>query len=104
MQPTLFDMPARPEPYPITAGWKGTDTSREAAETVNTAIVRVMVEAWLLTHGPHTADEVADALGIDRLTVRPRCSELRRLGRLEDTGERRLNLSGRRAIVWRVMA
>ncbi len=101
MQPTLFDVP---QPYPIEAGWKATDTSREAAVSVDAATVRAVVEAWLTTHGPHTADEVAAGLKLSVLTVRPRCTELKRLHRILDTGERRPNLSGRRAIVWRVMA
>jgi hypothetical protein len=46
-----------------------------------------------------TPDEVAERLALSVLTVRPRCSELVRLGRFVDSGERRTNDSGRLAKV-----
>jgi predicted ArsR family transcriptional regulator len=46
-----------------------------------------------------TPDEVARRLEISVLTVRPRCSELVRRGRLVDNGVRRANASGRLAKV-----
>jgi hypothetical protein len=86
--------------YPHRAGWKATDTSYEAAATTDAATIRDLVVRWLRAHGPHTADETADALGLGCLTVRPRFSELRALDQLVDTGERHVNVSGKRAIVW----
>jgi predicted ArsR family transcriptional regulator len=56
----------------------------------------------LHAHGA-TADEIATELGESVLSVRPRVSELRALGEIEETGERRVNESGRRAIVWRTV-
>jgi|GEM_PF-1964770 len=47
-----------------------------------------------------TADEIAFAIGRGILTVRPRVSELARAGILTDSGARRPNSTGRRAIVW----
>lgn len=88
--------------YPESAGWKATDTSHEAAVTTDAATVRHLVVRWLRTHGPHTADETAAGLGLSLLTVRPRLSELRALDLVDDSGDRRLNVSGKRAIVWRV--
>ena len=49
-----------------------------------------------------TADEVADVLGLSILSIRPRVTELSRLGKIEDSGERRKNKSGKSAIVWRL--
>jgi len=49
-----------------------------------------------------TTDETAAGLGLSRLTVRPRFSELRARHQVVDTGARRLNDSGKRAIVWAV--
>jgi hypothetical protein len=46
-----------------------------------------------------TPDEVAHRLALSVLTVRPRCSELVRAGRLVDSGGRRANDSGRMAKV-----
>ena len=51
-----------------------------------------------------TPDEVAERLALSVLTVRPRCSELVRLGRFVDSGERRANDSGRLAKVLTVPA
>jgi predicted ArsR family transcriptional regulator len=47
-----------------------------------------------------TADEVAHALGESVLSVRPRICELGRTGKVQDTGRRRQNRSGRNAAVW----
>lgn len=53
------------------------------------------------THGL-TADEVAGVLDESILSIRPRITELKELGIVEDSGVRRLNASGKRATVWRV--
>lgn len=90
--------------YPIEAGFKRTDTSRQAAEKIDAATLRGKVLAIIQRHGPLTADEAAARLGMDKLSIRPRCTELRELGRLEDSGLRRLNSSGRKAIVWQLPA
>ena len=49
-----------------------------------------------------TADEAALFLSIDKLSIRPRFSELNRTGEIVDTGERRANDSGKKAIVWSI--
>ena len=88
--------------YPDTPGSKGTDTSAEAAEVVcpKVATLRADCLAMLMNRGPMTADECAGHIGVGILSIRPRFSELKRMGRISDTGERRSNYSGRRAIVW----
>jgi predicted ArsR family transcriptional regulator len=88
--------------YPVEAGFKRTDTSREAAERIDAKTLRAKVLATINLHGPLTADEAAARLNMSILSIRPRCTELRELGKLEDSGERRLNASGRKAIVWRI--
>lgn len=85
--------------YPTAAGFKSTDTSREAAESTPAASLRTAVLREL-ERGAGTADEIADRLKIDRLSIRPRLSELRNMGRVDDTGQRRVNASNKRAIVW----
>jgi DNA-binding transcriptional ArsR family regulator len=51
-----------------------------------------------------TADEIAERLGRSVLSVRPRVTELKRLGCVEDTGLRRKNVSGKSAAVVRAKA
>ena len=100
----LLDIINAPGRYPYEAGFKRTDTSREAAEKVDAATLRGKVLATIGREGPLTADEVAAKLRLSILSVRPRCTELRELGKLEDSGIRRANVSGRRAIVWQLPA
>jgi predicted ArsR family transcriptional regulator len=90
------------ESYPKEPGWKARETSRDAAESVRPKAKRLQqfcIDA-LRKHGPLTADECADRLQIDKLSIRPRFSELAALGKVFDTGHRRLNESGKRAVVW----
>jgi hypothetical protein len=47
-----------------------------------------------------TADELAHVVALDRWSVQPRTSELRRKGLIRDSGQRRPNTTGKRAIVW----
>ena len=50
--------------------------------------------------GGLTTNEVAQQIRIDRGTVQPRTSELKLLGLITDSGQRRFNANGKRAIVW----
>ena len=90
--------------YPHVPGHRDTDTSREAAESVEGVAgrYRLMVLRAILEAGASglTTNECADLLDVDKGTVQPRTSELLRLGKIKDSGRRRLNASGRRAIVW----
>ena len=88
--------------YPKAPAHSADDTSREAAEDIadRAGTIRNQVLAGLYQQ-ELTADECADVLGLSILTVRPRFSELRRMGRIKDTGDRRRNsTSGKKAIVW----
>jgi DNA-binding Lrp family transcriptional regulator len=49
-----------------------------------------------------TADEIAKDLNLSVLSVRPRVSELKRLGKIKQTGARRKNESGMTATVWQI--
>ncbi len=83
---------------------RGVDTSREAAEAIapKAARYRHLVHKVLFDH-PNglTVDEVCAKAGHPRFRLQPRFSDLRRLGMIRDTGARRFNVSGARAIVWR---
>ena len=49
-----------------------------------------------------TSDECARELGIDRLAIRPRFTELSQSGSIQDSGQRRKNSNGKSAIVWKL--
>jgi len=49
------------------------------------------------------AQYVPDVLGETIMSVRPRLSELLKLGKIADTGRTRANSSGRMATVWRAV-
>lgn len=90
--------------YPDAAGHRGTDTSIAAADAITPRLGRLqrMAAAAIFDAGALglTADELAGALDLDRASVQPRTSELRRKGVIADSGQRRRNRSGKMAIVW----
>lgn len=93
--------------YPHAPGFRDRDTSRDAAPAVLEASrLRDRVLAAIRRAGEAglTADEAAVNLGLTAFTCRPRCTELAKLGLVRDCGERRTNLSGRKAIAWVAVA
>lgn len=88
--------------YPLTPAATKDDTSREAAEAIRprSHILRDKVLACLKRQ-PLTVHECARLLRETVPAVQPRFSELRAMDLIADSGERRLNDSGRKAIVWR---
>lgn len=95
------------ETYPHRPGWKGTETSRLAAEAVAATDKPLMdkCEDIFRICWPEglTADEVAEVLGKSILSIRPRISQLKQLNIIFATGERRLTASGQRADVLRMI-
>jgi hypothetical protein len=92
--------------YPQRPGWKARDTARAAADDAapKAPRLRQLCLSELAKSNGLTADECAARLGIDKLSIRPRFSELSATGEIVDSGERRLNASGKRAVVWRLPA
>lgn len=91
--------------YPLVPGAKGTDgTSQDAASSVAPAAPSLRRQAllWLAKLMKATVLEVVCASGISREALQPRFSELRRMGLVEPTGERRRNPSGKSAAVLRL--
>ena len=92
--------------YPKSAGWKEATTGREAADAIEgsgrASVLRQRVLDAFQDFGDMTADECAAILTVDRIAIRPRCSELHKQGLLIDTGVRRSNESGASAKVWRL--
>jgi hypothetical protein len=93
-QPTLFDQ-ARVPQYPFAPASGVTDTSREAAAAIaETAEILRAKALEIFKRGAYTPDEVAAELRASVITVRARCTELRKQGLIVRTGERRANKSG----------
>lgn len=90
--------------YPDAPGHRGIDTSIAAADSLASSLSRLQltVLGTIRSAGAQgaTTNEIADSLGIDRGSVQPRTSELRRQHIILDSGHRRLNANGKRAIVW----
>ena len=90
--------------YPDTPGHRNVDTSIAAANALAPKLGRLqrMAEAAIREAGLYglTADELAARLGMDRWSIQPRTSELRRKGLIRDSGLRRPNATGKQAIVW----
>ena len=95
--------------YPETPGWKGTETSREAAEFVapKAANLEARCEAFIRAHGPASPEEVCAGIAEpgERLlltTIRARVCGLRAKGRVVASGEYGKGESGKvRVIRWR---
>ena len=87
--------------YPEAPGHRDTDTSFDAARSMDGIAGRLRQEAFkfLTQSGGATADEVAAHVGVSVLAMRPRITELKQQGVIVDSGLRRLNRSGRRAAV-----
>lgn len=90
--------------YPTEQNHRGVDTSASAAESVAPIAnrLRAVVHAVLYRNPDGlTVDEVCKIAGYARYSLQPRFTELRKMGMIRDTGARRFNVSGARAIVWR---
>lgn len=88
--------------YPFEPGHKNTDTSLEAAVSMSERAISLRAACLnILRYRDATADECAALLRESVLSIRPRISELREMAMVDDSGKRRFNRSGKRAIVWR---
>jgi predicted ArsR family transcriptional regulator len=91
--------------YPAAPGARRNRNSRAAADAMQprARTLRDRVLA-LLKDGAFTTDEAAHILGKTVLSVRPRFSELLKMGQIVDTGRTRKNASGISATVWKACA
>lgn len=91
-----------PRRYPEAPGYKARKTSLDAARgmTERAPKLRDRIFDSLKTEGPATPEIIAERLGEPLMNVRPRLSELAKLGLVFDTGRRGEAQGGRRAIVW----
>lgn len=92
--------------YADGAGYKTEGTSRRAAAHVTATLGKRQQEVLTIFRrtgiGGLTADEVAGCLGWHVTTVRPRITELKQKGILEQTGEERPTPLGMMAYVYRM--
>ena len=90
--------------YPNAPGHRGVETSIAAGEALAPKLGRLqrMAETAIREAGwlGLTADELAARLELDRWSIQPRTSELKRKGLIRDSGQRRPNATGKLAIVW----
>ena len=90
--------------YPDEPGHRGVGTSIEAAHAIAPLTARLqrlaLAAIWNAGDRGLTAEELAARLNVTRAAAQPRTSELRLRGAIIDSGKRRINASGRRAIVW----
>lgn len=80
------------------------ETGYEAAESVAGDVVRLrgLTVRCVGAAGRDglTSEELAEVAQVTFAAIQPRTSELRAIGAIVDSGQRRHNRSGRRAIVW----
>ena len=95
--------------YPQAPGHNKVDTSIEAAEsmekssaTLRTRVLNILGGADFPFVYPMTSEQISDISGISHDNVWKRISELRAMGKVEDSGKRRRNRSGRKAIAWQI--
>ena len=90
--------------YPDAPGHRHVDTSIAAADALAPKLGRLqrMAQMAIRDAGPDglTADELAAKLQMDRWSIQPRTSELKRKGLICDSGHRRPNVTAKLAIVW----
>jgi hypothetical protein len=101
--PDLFEFEPSSD-YPSMPGHRGVDTSIAAAADIAPKLGRLqrMAEDTIRSAGHYgcTADELAAHLNLDRWSIQPRTTELKRKGLVVDSGMRRPNCTGKSAIVW----
>lgn len=97
---TLFTYPQRP-------GFKESTTSKVAADAVapGASKGREAVFTAIAAAGAYglTADEAAAMIGRRETYVRPRVTELSKMGRIVETGKPRRNVTNLKAKAWRAV-
>lgn len=90
--------------YPHSPGHRGIDTSIAAAADIapTAKTLQAKVLRAIRAAGEHglTTNECAALLRLERDSIQPRTSELRSGRLIMDSGKRRPNANGKRAIVW----
>ncbi len=100
----LFAEPAAKKPVGQSLPHNGTDTSRDAAESIAPVVNELArgVYDFIKSRGPFgaTDEEQQMNLGIPGNTQRPRRNRLEAAGLIRRSGDKRATASGRMAHVW----
>jgi spore coat protein CotH len=90
--------------YPIAPGHRGAATSIEAADAIAPTVSRLQAITLAAIQAAGRAglstNEIATELECSRDSIQPRTSELKARKLIADSGQRRRNPNGKRAIVW----
>lgn len=94
-------------PVPYTedhlSGWKVGGTSQIAAEEARPSAETIMrrIREWMHSQPrPVTADEIADGLGLNALSVRPRLTTLKNRNLIRDSGQVGRSSMGKKMTRW----
>ena len=89
--------------YPHHPGWKGDlDTGRNAAISHAAKAPSIQSRALAVIERRNaSAEQVADEIGVHWQIARARCSDLRALGMIDDSGARADGALGGKSVVWR---
>jgi hypothetical protein len=94
-------------PYtPNRTGYRRTDTSAQAAIEVEPKSKRLRDAVLSTLRGagaPMSPDHVAVLLREDKLSIRPRFTELKEAGKIRDSGHRGQTDLGKSCILWEVV-
>lgn len=91
--------------YPDAPAHQGGETSKAAAKSMagKAPTIRDQVIAALGDYGPRASFELAALIGKSYRSVQPRTSELAQMGKVSDSGKRRIDPeTGKEVIVWKL--
>jgi predicted transcriptional regulator len=102
VQQELLDWPGDPGPNVHT---NARDTEQQAAEFIAPKVTGLRLkalESLASAQSGLTGSQVADKMGAWLYSVKPRLTELDRMGLIEDSERREKNDRGRQEIVWQI--
>lgn len=78
-------------------------TAKLAGMGMDATRMEEVVVAALQQHGPMTTEQLADKTGQSLVSISPRLRPLEKKCRVQDSGRKARNRSGRNAIVWELL-
>ena len=79
------------------------DTSHAAAEQATSFVGKHRAQVYAaIRHRPMASEQISRETGLTYMQVQRRVSDLHNDGRIEDSGRRHRNSSGRQAVVWQL--